>query len=187
MIKQFKKKDIDVSHLKDLLLSFFEKEYDENDNELLPQVSYIIRNLPELLKTDQLRFEILLKDLEDNRYRIKRILRRLNQARSEENYVNQLHSLAREKFLSGNEFDELYSTKDNRDISNIANIIKLTKIGRGVKFLPRTKRGLYHALNSIYDDSKSILKKDLFAVLDELLHRKAIPEKDYQNIRKAVE
>ena len=187
MVKQFKKKDIDVSHLKDLLLSFFEKEYDENDNELLPQVSYIIRNLPELLKTDQLRFEILLKDLEDNRYRIKRILRRLNQARSEENYVNQLHSLAREKFLSGNEFDELYSTKDNRDISNIANIIKLTKIGRGVKFLPRTKRGLYHALNSIYDDSKSILKKDLFAVLDELLHRKAIPEKDYQNIRKAVE
>ena len=107
----------------------------------------------------------------------------LNGAKSEGNYVNQLHSLAREQLISENEFDIVCSSKNKRNISNIANIIKLTKIGRGVRFLPRTTRGLYDSLNAIVDlvpnPSNSVLKMELFAILDELLQRKAITEKDY--------
>ena len=102
-----------------------------------------------------------------------------------------MHSLARENLISENEFETLYSSRNKRDISNVANIIKLTKIGRGIPFLPRTTRGLYDSLNAIVDvaasnSSNSALKTELFAILDELLHRKAIPEKDYNIIRNVV-
>ena len=114
----------------------------------------------------------------------------LNGAKSEENYVNQLHSLARKQLISKNRFDTLYSSKNKQDISNIANIIKLTKIGRYVRFLPRTTRGLFDALNTIVDvvpnSSNSILKTELFAILDELLQRKAITDKDYNIVRNVV-
>ena len=67
---------------------------------------------------------------------------RLNGANSEENYINQLHSLVREELISENEFDTLYSSRNKQDISNVANIIKLTKIGRGIQFLLRTTQQL---------------------------------------------
>ena len=115
---------------------------------------------------------------------------RLNGANSEENYINQLHSLAREELISENEFDTLYSSRNKRDISNVANIIKLTKIGRGVRFLPRTTRGLYDSLNAIVDlvpnSSNLVLKTELFAILDKLLQRKAITDKDYNIVRNVV-
>ena len=123
MIEQFKKSDIDISRLKGLLLEFYEHEYDDDSNLLSPQILQIVRSSTKITKLDKLRFEILFNDLERNKYRIRRILMSLNGAKSEENYVNQLHSLAREQLISKNKFDALYSTKTKRDISNIANII----------------------------------------------------------------
>ena len=143
MIKEIKKSGNDVSLLNELLQMFFDDKYDENHELLLPQIKHIIVNLP-IPKTDQLRFQILLKDLSDNRYRIERILTRLNSASTEEEYVDQLGHLTGEKFLLMDQYDQLKaSSKANRDISHVANIIKMSKIGRGIKFLPRTRRGLY--------------------------------------------
>ena len=151
MIEQFKNSDIDIPRLKDLLLKFYEHEYDDDSNLLSPQILQIVRNSTKITKLDKLRFEIILTDLDRNRFRINRILIRLNGANSEENYINQLHSLAREELISENEFNTLYSSRNKRDISNVANIIKLTKIGRGVRFLPRTTRGLFDSLDTIVD------------------------------------
>ena len=203
IIEQIKKSGNDVSHLNELLQMFFEKTRDENGKLLLPQIEHIIVNLP-ILKTDQLRFQILLRDLEKNRYRIERILTSLNSASTGNEYLDRLHHLTAERFLSNEQFNQLNSslnTSGNRDISHVANIIKMSKIGRGVRFLPRTTRGLYDTLNMIVDDSSrppppppttttdsslssnnsSTLdtKELLLAILDELLQRKAIPEKDY--------
>ena len=185
-----KNSDIDIPRLKDLVSKFDEHEYDDHGNLLSSQILQIVRSSTKITKLDKLRFEILLTDLDRNRFRINRILMRLNGANSEENYINQLHSNAREKLISENEFDTLYSSRNKRDISNVANIIKLTKIGRGVRFLPRTTRGLYDSLNAIVDlvpnSSNLVLKMELFAILDELLQRKAITEKDYNIIRNVV-
>lgn len=202
IIKQIKKSGNDVSHLNELLKMFFEKTRDENGELLLPQIEHIIVNLP-ILKTDQLRFQILLRDLQKNRYRIERILTSLNSASTGNEYLDRLHHLTAERFLSNDQFNQLNSSLDtdgNRDISHVANIIKMSKIGRGVRFLPRTTRGLYDTLNTIVDDSSrpppppttttdsslssnnssSLNTKELLsAILDELLQRKAIPEKDY--------
>ena len=201
IIEQIKKSGNDVSHLNELLQMFFEKTRDENGELLLPQIEHIIVNLP-ILKTDQLRFQILLRDLQKNRYRIERILTSLNSASTGNEYLDRLHHLTAERFLSNDQFNQLNSSLDtdgNRDISHVANIIKMSKIGRGVRFLPRTTRGLYDTLNTIVDDSSrpttattttdsslssnnssSLNTKELLsAILDELLQRKAIPEKDY--------
>ena len=189
MTKQIKKSGNDVSLLNELLQMFFDDNYDENHELLLPQIKHIIVNLP-IPKTDQLRFQILLKDLSDNRYRIERILTRLNSASTEEEYVDQLGHLTGEKFLSMDQYDQLKaSSRANRDISHVANIIKMSKIGRGIKFLPRTRRGLYESLNSALDDAfdKTMLKKEFLAILDELLHRKEIPKKDYEQMIKTVQ
>ena len=189
MIKEIKKSGNDVSLLNELLQMFFDDNYDENHELLLPQIKHIIVNLP-IPKTDQLRFQILLKDLSDNRYRIERILTRLNSASTEEEYVDQLGHLTGEKFLSMDQYDQLKaSSRANRDISHVANIIKMSKIGRGIKFLPRTRRGLYESLNSALDDAfdKTMLKKEFLAILDELLHRKEIPKKDYEQMIKTVQ
>ena len=189
MIKEIKKSGNDVSLLNELLKMFFDDNYDENHELLLPQIKHIIVNLP-IPKTDQLRFQILLKDLSDNRYRIERILTRLNSASTEEEYVDQLGHLTGEKFLSMDQYDQLKkSSRANRDISHVANIIKMSKIGRGIKFLPRTRRGLYESLNSALDDAfdKTMLKKEFLAILDELLHRKEIPKKDYEQMIKTAQ
>ena len=189
MIKEIKKSGNDVSLLNELLQMFFDDNYDENHELLLPQIKHIIVNLP-IPKTDQLRFQILLRDLEDNRFRIERILTRLNSASTEEEYVDQLGHLTGEKFLSMDQYDQLKkSSRANRDISHVANIIKMSKIGRGIKFLPRTRRGLYESLNSALDDAvdKTMLKKEFLAILDELLHRKEIPKKDYEQMIKTVQ
>ena len=190
MIEQFKNSDIDILRLKFLLLEFYEHEYDDDSNLLSPQILQIVRNSTKITKLDKLRFEIILTDLDRNRFRVNRILMRLNGSNSEENYINQLHSLAKEELISENEFNTLYSSRNKRDISNVANIIKLTKIDRGVRFLPRTTRGLFDSLNTMVDlepnPSNSLLKTELFAILDELLQRRAITDKDYNIVRNVV-
>ena len=86
------------------------------------------------------------------------------------------------------QFDQLNASRANRDISHVANIIKMSKIGRGIRFLPRRRRGLYQSLNSALDASdRTMLKKEFLAILDELLHRKEIPKKDYEQIIKTVQ
>ena len=174
MIEQFKKNsDIDIPRLKDLVSKFDEHEYDDHGNLLSSQILQIVRSSTKIKKLDKLRFEILLTDLDRNRFRINQILMRLNGANNEENYINQLHSLAREELISENEFDTLYSSRNKRDISNVANIIKLTKIGRGVRFLPRNTRELFDSLNTIVElvpnSTNSVLKTELFMILDKLL------------------
>ena len=84
MTKQFNKSGYDVSYLNELLLMFFDGKYDEKRKLLLPQIENIIESLP-IRKTDQLRFQILLKDLKNNRYIIERILTLLKSARTIKN------------------------------------------------------------------------------------------------------
>ena len=84
MTKQFNKSGNGVSHLNELLRMFFDGKYDEKRKLLLPQIKNIIESLP-IRKTDQLRFQILLKDLKNNRYIIERILTLLKSARTIKN------------------------------------------------------------------------------------------------------
>ena len=82
------------------------------------------------------------------------------------NIINKevLRQLARETLISREQFDRSQET-DVSKLSNVADIIKHTKIGRGMVFLPRHKRGLIEFLN------KELSKREVLSVLQKLYKR----------------
>ena len=160
LMNGFGKDGVNVEELNELLNLFFERKRDENDDLFLPNILHITKNLP-VDKSEEIRFEILLKNVDENRYRVKDILTRLNRASNEEHFLNVLETLSREGLLSRDQYDKLKS-REKIGISNIANIIKSTKIGRGLRFLPRLSKDLKQTLNIIAGESISscvVLKK----------------------------
>ena len=169
LMNGFRKDGVNVEESNELLNMFFERERDENGDLLLPNILHITKNLP-VDKSEEIRFEILLKNVDENRYRVKDILTRLNRASNEEHFLNVLETLSREGLLSRDQYDKLKS-REKIGISNIANIIKSTKIGRGLRFLPRLSKDLKRTLNNIADESNNsscfVLKEELLAIIDE--------------------
>ena len=190
LMKEFRKDGVDVKELDELLKMFFEREQDDDGDLLLPNILHITENLP-VSKVKQIRFEILSKNVDENRYRVKNILTRLNRASNEEQFLDALQALSKEGLLSRNQYDQLKLSGHSIGISNIANIIKSTKLGRGIPFLPRLSRDLKQTLKDIAGESKEstcfVLKKELLAIIDELLYRKCISNEDYEAIINEVE
>ena len=77
------------------------------------------------------------------------------------------------------------------DLTAIADIIKDTKVGRGLKFLPRTvddlKAKVQVLLKEIATKGIDAIKNELIALLDELLHKNGITESEYTSIIKKGE
>ena len=190
LISEFRKDGVDVKELDELLQMFFERERDNDGNLLLPNILHMTENLP-ISKVKQIRFEILLKTVDENRYRVENILTRLNRALNEEQFLDALQALSREDLLSRDQYDQLKSKGHSIGISNIANIIKSTKLGRGIRFLPRLSRDLKQTLRDIAGESNKstcfVLKKEFLAIIDELLYRKCISNEDYEAIINEVE
>ena len=120
------------------------------------------------------RFRMLLNDIDDNRFRVQAIFRRLNEAVDESLVLNQL---VREQLLSPEQYEKL---KTDSDLNTIADVIKNTKVGRGLKFLPTTVDNLKTKLFGLIEDTTTMgldaIKYELLAILDELLHKKVISE-----------
>ena len=85
-------------------------------------------------KSKQHRLKMLLDDISQNRYRVQSILRRLADAEDEGQLSFTQEQLASEELLS-----ELSEALQNDDLysSQVAGVIKNTKVGQGLKFLPR--------------------------------------------------
>ena len=83
--------------------------------------------------------EILLKDINQTRYCVETILTRLTDAEGEKHLSFTLKQLALEELLSEEQHLELDKTllEDELESSRIVDIIKGTKVGQGIKFLPR--------------------------------------------------
>ena len=190
LMKEFRKDGVDVKELDELLKMFFESERDDDGNPLLSKILHMVKNLS-VSKVKQIRFEILLNDIDENRYRVENILTRLNRALNEQQFLDSLNALSREGLLSRDQYDQLKSSGHSIGISNIANIIKSTKLGRGIRFLPRLSRDLKQTLIDIAGESNKstcfVLKKELLAIIDELLYRKCISHEDYEAIKNEVE
>ena len=152
LMKEFRKDGVDVKELDEPLKMFFERERDDDGNLLLPNILHMVDNLP-VSKVKQIRFEILLKNIDENRYRVENILTRLNRALNEEQFLNALEALSREGLLSLNQYNQLKSSGHIIGISNIANIIKSTKLGLGLRFSHRVSKDLKQSLSDIANES----------------------------------
>ena len=135
---------------------------------------------PRIPKIKHLRLKMLLDDIDRNRYRVQSILKRTADAMGKpKEMAIILKQLAREELLSDEQYLKLAQLSMNElNSSRLADIIKDTKIGQGIKILPRklidlTKQ-LQIWLEELAKSKSSALQKNVAAVLEELLRRKDI-------------
>ena len=131
----------------------------------------------------------MLNDIDNNRYRVKSIVTRLADAQDERNRKDILIQLAREGLLSDEQLEKLDELKEV-DLPRVVDIVKETKIGQGLKFLPRTLSQLKKRLDSLLSDLVNIglssVKKEINALLEELLRRNGISLEQYTAVKQEL-
>ena len=96
--------------------------------------------------------------------------------------------LEREKLLSTEQADKINKVlKDGKDLKQIANIIKSTKIGNDLDHLPTKINDLKNVLQiwltELATTGKNDLRQKVGAVLDEMLRRQVITQNRYNLIK----
>ena len=128
---------------------------------------------------------MLLDDIEKNRYRVEQILQRLMDAEDKDGMLTVLKMLVREGHLWGEQFERLVELEDP-DLHTIKEVITNTKVGEGLKFLPRTISNLRYTLQSLLAELKEsgsvVLKTKISAIMEELLRRNAIRVGESENL-----
>ena len=104
------------------------------------------------LKSKQHRLNILLDDIAQNRYRVQTILKRLAEAEGEEQLSFILKQLTREELFSEEQHLELAKVLQNDDFYSSRIVIKNTKVGQGLKFLPRKLNDLVTSLQVLLEE-----------------------------------
>ena len=178
-----------IIKLEELIDVFFTDEFLDGAP-ILPMIDELraaIANSP-ITKLKQQRLKMLIDDISTNRYRVKSILTALNNAQDDKQDIkNVLGRLAREELLSEEQFQKIGMLENSFDLPAIALIIKDTKIGQGINFLPRKMNDLVKylqlTLEELTETGKSALKNKISGVLNELLRRKAISQDRYNEIK----
>ena len=91
--------------------------------------------------------KILLDDLQNNRHRIQEIFQGIDDA--EDNETDIWKILVREGLISDEQFEQLVELK-NTEIEKISSILKGTKIGQGIPFLPTTLAALRYTFGQLW-------------------------------------
>ena len=172
-----------IEELFDLFIedSFFEGK------PLIDELNHQLDKLDEsnLLKSKLLRFRMLLKDIERNRFRVKEILTRFKDGSDDSNTLSMLE---REKLLSREQADKISNViKEGKDLQEIADIVKSTKIGNGLDHLPTKIYDLENTLNELLAElvksGNNNLKQKIGAILDEMLRRELITKNRYNLVK----
>ena len=135
-------------------------------------------------KIKQLRLKILLDDIARNRHRVQSIIKRTANVMGEkEGMALILKQLAREKLLSDEQYLKLAQMDiDELNSSRIAEIIKKTKVGQGMQFLPRKLTDLTKQLQiwleELAESGAFAVRNKVVAVLDNYFDRKASRNSD---------
>ena len=165
----------------DVQLSTLVQEYLNGSRSAQNVLDYLISDQSEIPKSIQIRYRILVKDIEANKRRVKEILERVNAALEDEKLAETLKSMVREELISEDQYEKLVGKIDDMELTTLAGIIRDTKIGNGMMLLPRAREDLKKLL------SKSLSKKEICACLDELLRQKVISISDYNKIKAEME
>ena len=179
-----------VLDIEKLLEEFFVEEFVDGET-IKPQINALLNQLEnsKIPKSKQHRIKMLLDDIEKNRYRVEQIFQRLMDAEDKDGMLTVLKTLVREGHLSDEQF-ELVELEDP-DLHTIKEVITNTKVGEGLKFLPRTISNLRHTLQSLLTELKesrnTLLKSKITAIMEELSSRSAIRVGEYENLKELTE
>ena len=137
-------------------------------------------------KSSMLRFKILLKDIGNNRHRVHSILQRIKDADVGQ-IEHILQQLAREELLSKEQFGKIMELEEIT-LPVVADIIKETKIGQGLKCLPRTVVALSAKLplliKELQETGQARVRNELAGILEELYRQEGIPYERYNKLKK---
>ena len=112
-------------------------------NPILPIIYDLLRELENssIPLYKHLRLKMLIDDIDQNQYCVKSVFKWLDSGEGNEQDI--LKRLTREELFSEEQFKKLYTLEDLTDLEAVADIVKDTKVGQGVKFLPRMLNGLH--------------------------------------------
>ena len=106
---------------------------------------------------------------------------------AEDDELSILKGLVREGLLSDKQFEKLVEL-DVSDLPAVALVIKDTKVGQGVKFLPNTMKSLRESLctlsKELIDPGSAVIKTQLIPVLEELHRHKG---KQYATVKRELD
>ena len=181
-----------VSELEVLITAYLEDEFLERESvagkvhELLDQLSKF-EHVP---KSTLLKIKMLLGDIVKNRARVKEIVTRFSRAAAGDDKKARLWTLAqlaKEELLSEQQYFKLAEMVDEIDIEQLIDVIKETKIGEGIDFLPRKTEHLIDTLREWMQEFTEkggiALQNRISSVLNELLRRKTISEERYNELK----
>ena len=97
--------------------------------------------------------------------------------------------LVREGLLSDKQFEKLVEL-DVSDLAAVALVIKDTRVGQGVKFLPNTMKSIRESLGTLskelIDTGSALMKTQFIPVLEELHRREGITDKQYAAVKREL-
>ena len=131
---------------------------------------------------------MLINDIAKNRARVKEIVTRFNQAGDDsKSRLWIIEQLAKEELLSEQQYFKLAEIVDKIDIKQLTEVIKETKIGQGMNFLPRKTDELLDTLwkwiQEFIETGGTALQSKILSLLNELLQRKSISEERYNELK----
>ena len=141
---------ITLINLEELIGKFLTNEF-EDRKPVLPLINELITTLSStssspISRARQHSLKMVIDGINKNRYRIDSIFRRLDEAEDDE--LSILKGLVREVLLSDKQFEKPVEL-DVSGLPTVALVIKYTKVGQGVKFLPSTMKSLRESLGTL--------------------------------------
>ena len=94
--------------------------------------------------------------------------------------------LRREELISLKQYEKLMLNDAAFDPQTTVMVIKDTKVGRGLKFLPRELTDLKSKIQSVINE-ESVSLKDMLVYLDKMFRKNGISLKDYHSIKKEID
>ena len=151
---------------------------------ILPIIYDLLRELENssIQLSKHLRLKMLIDDIDQIRHRVKSVLKWLDG--TEDNEQGILKRLYREELLSEEQFEKLSALDDS---AAVADIVKGTKVGQVLNFLPRTLDGLHKSWQLLQKElsemGSAMIRNRLVAVLKQLNQRKIISDKLYVKLK----
>ena len=129
----------------------------------------------------------MVNDIVKNRERVKEILTRFNQAGDTvKDRLSILKELVKANLISDRRYLKLAEAVDEIDIEQLTDVIRETKIGQGIDFLPCKTDQLIDTLGEwikeLAEKGGVVLQNKVSALLNELLMRKKLTEKRYKEL-----
>ena len=179
-----------VTALEEFIKIYLEREFLERESvaEKIHELVDRLSNSKHIPKSVLVKIKMLVNDIAKNRERVREIVNRFNQAGDDsKSRLWIIEQLAKEKLLSEQQYFKLAEVIDEIDIEQLTDVIRESKIGQGMDFLPRKTGELFDTLREwiqeFVENGGTTLQNKISSLLNELFQRKKISEERYNELK----